>query len=116
MAPSGWKALIPAPGYLRGEGAYPIEAGSEFMPPPRLGWKPYGGGAADPEVFDPGDPWGWRVSEYEEAREIRPGLPQLARQLVREVARLLDGDPGTDIRELDLAGNPYWPPDLAGAD
>ena len=116
MGPSGWPALIPDPDYLRGEGAYPIEAGSEFVPPPRLGWKPYGDRAPDPALFDPGDPWGWRVTEYEEAREIRPGLPQVARQVVREVARLLDGDPDTDIRELDLTGNPYWPPDLAAAD
>jgi Peptidase family M28 len=116
MGPSGWPGLIPAPSYVRGEGAYPVEAGSEFVPPPRLGWKPHGGAAPDPALFAPDDPWGWRITEYEEAREIRPGLPQVARQVVREVARLLDGDPDTDIRELDLAGNPYWPPELAAAD
>ena len=115
MGPSGWPGLIPDPTYLRGQGAYPVEAGSEFVPPPRLGWKPYGDGTPDPALFDPGDPWGWRVTEYEEAREIRPGLPQVARQVVREVARLLAGDPDTDVRELVRAGNPYWPPDLTGA-
>jgi len=115
MLPSGWKRLIPPSAYRRGEGRCPIEAGSEFMPPPGLGWKPYGDGAPDPSLFSPGDLWGWRVTEYEEAREMRIGLPQIARQVVREIAHLLDGDPNTDIRELDLAGNPYWPPELAQA-
>src|SRR5687767_11107561 len=93
MRPSGWQQLIPPPPFLRGEGACPIEAVSEFVPPPRVGWKPYGDGSPDPALLAPDDPWGWRVTEYEEAREIQPGLPQIAGQVVREVARLLDGNP-----------------------
>lgn len=115
MPNNGWERLIPNSTYLRGEGAYPIEAYSEFVPAPRIGWKPYGDGEFDPVVFDPLDPYGWRVSEYEEAREIQPGLPLVAHQVIAELGRLLDGDPKTDIRELDLTGNPYWPPQLAEA-
>ena len=42
------------------------------------------------------------------AADRPPGGPQLA--------RLLDGDPDTDIPDLDLEGNPYWPPEIAEAD
>ena len=112
MPGSGWKRLMPNSTYLRGEGAYPIEAYSEFVPPRALVGNPYGDGGFDPAVFDPLDPFGWRISEYEEAREIRPGLPLIAQQVVGEIGRLLDGDPDTDIRELDLTDNPYWPPEL----
>ena len=41
---AGWQQLIPAADLFRGAGRYPIDAYSEFMPPPQLGWKPYGGG------------------------------------------------------------------------
>jgi Peptidase family M28 len=112
MAAGGWKQLIPPTNYPRGEGAYPIEAYSEFMPPPRFGWKAYRDATPDPNPFDSSDPWGWRIPEYDEAREVRPGLLQVARQVLHHLARLMDGDPHTDIPRLDLVGNPYWAPEL----
>ena len=107
--------MIPPESYCRGPGAYPIDAYSEFLPPPRLGWKPYGLGNPDPDLFSEGDPTGWRVSEYEEARELQPGLEQVARQVLKHVGHLLDGDPRTEIPKLDLRDNPYWPRQLADA-
>ena len=68
---SGWQQLIPPSDFFRGEGRYPIEAYSEFMPPPRLGWKPYAAEPSFPQLFDADDPLGWRVSEYEEDRELQ---------------------------------------------
>src|SRR5215207_4362896 len=101
MSARGWMQLIPSAGF-GGAGSYPLEAYSEFLPPPRIGWKPYGDPSPDPEVFAADDPWGCRVSEFEEARELAPGLLQVARQVLPQLARLLDGDPRTDIPRLDL--------------
>jgi hypothetical protein len=113
MPAAGWKQLIPSASLFRGEGRYPIAAYSEFMPPPRVGWKPYGGGGANPLRLAADDPFGWHVSEYEEGREIQPGLLQIASQVLGKLKRLLDNDPETGIPKLDLTDNPYWPPELA---
>ena len=89
---AGWKQLIPAASIFRGQGRYPIDAYSEFMPPPRLGWKPYAPEPPDPQLFDADDPWGWHVTEFEEHNELRPGLDQVARQVVGKIWHLLHGD------------------------
>src|SRR5258708_39240641 len=109
----GWRRLIPEDSQFRGEGKYPIDAYSEFMPPPRVGWKPYGESSPDPELFSDDDPFGWHVSEFQEAIELQPGLLQVAKQVIAKLARLLDGDPDTGIPRLDLADNPFWPAELA---
>ncbi len=41
MAIQGWKRFLLEAGRFSGEGKYPIEAYSEFMPPPRVGISPY---------------------------------------------------------------------------
>ena len=74
MPMPGWKQLLAGWPWFQGEGSYPIAAYSEFMPPPRLGWKPYGNEPPDPQLFIDEDPWGWYVTEYEEANELQPGL------------------------------------------
>ncbi|HEY1381814.1 MAG TPA: M28 family peptidase [Gemmataceae bacterium] len=114
MPSAGWKQLIPPADWFRGPGRYPIDAYSEFMPPPRVGWKPYGDHVPDAQLFDADDPFGWHVPEFEEARELRPGLAQVAKQIVGRVAHLLRGDPAHCIAARDLDDNPYWPPELAG--
>ncbi|HKB04734.1 MAG TPA: M28 family peptidase [Gemmataceae bacterium] len=113
MAANGWRELIPPASAFRGEGKYPIAAYSEFMPPPRVGWKAYGDGTPDPFLFDPADPFGWHVTEFEEELEMRPGLLQVARQVLGKLARLLDGNPDTGLPRLHPDENPYWPPELA---
>jgi len=92
MSTAGWQQLIPAENPYRGAGRYPIDAYSEFMPPPRLGWKPY---ATEPpllQLFDPDDPSGWHINEYEENIELQPGLEQVARQLIHRLWHLLQGE------------------------
>ena len=42
MAEQGWQKLLAGYPWFAGEGNYPIAAYSEFMPPPRVGRKPYG--------------------------------------------------------------------------
>ena len=111
MAEPGWKRLLADDAWQRGPGKYPIPAYSEFMPPPRLGWKPYGEGL-DPLVLDADDPWGWRVSEYEEALELQPGLMLLAKELLHVFRHLGRREPAHGIARHKLHENPYWPEQL----
>jgi Peptidase family M28 len=110
---AGWKQLLPPASWYRRPGAYPIAAYSEFMPPPRLGGRAYGGG--DPLLFADDDPWGWQVTEYEEANELRPGLAHIAGELLRALQRLGRAEAGHGIGKRKLTDNPFWPaPLLAG--
>jgi hypothetical protein len=113
MAEVGWRRLLPSENCCRGEGNYRIDAYSEFLPAPRVGWKPYGPQPIDGGLFSPDDPWGWRVSEFEEAVELRPGLCSIGAQVINKLGRLLDGDPETGLPKLHLTSNPFWPPELA---
>ncbi len=111
----GWKALLAGFGEP-GPEPFPLPAYSEFMPPPRLGRKPYGEPAVD--LFAEDDPWGWRVSEAEQAWELSPGLDQVAVELYASLLRLAQGLDEHLIRGhggRNLAGNPFWPPELAAA-
>src|SRR5262245_19097950 len=67
MAYAGWSSLIPSKSGFQGPGAFRIDAYSEYMPPPRVGWKPYGPVPVTPYVFQPDDPFGWQVHEFDEA-------------------------------------------------
>jgi hypothetical protein len=109
MAERGWKQLLANHTWFRGKGKYPVNAYSEFMPPPRLGCKPYG--TVDRLLFQDDDPWGWHVTEYEEHRELAPGLDQIAKQLVCAVHHLGRGEPAHGIAKHKLQGNPFWPED-----
>jgi Peptidase family M28 len=111
----GWKALLAGFGEP-GPEPFPLPAYSEFMPAPRLGRKPYG--EPDPDLFAEDDPWGWRVSEAEQAWELAPGLERVARELYASLLPLGQGREEHLIRGhggRNLAGNPYWPPELAAA-
>jgi len=112
VAEQGWKRLLAGASWYRAEGRCPIPAYSEFMPPPRPAEKPYGG--VDPLVLDAADPWGWHVTEYEEALELGPGLALLARELLHVLVHLGRGEPAHGISRGKLRGNPYWPERLAG--
>ncbi len=109
---TGWQKLIPPPGCFRGAENYRIDAYSEFLPPPRVGWKPYGAGKPDPELFADSDPHGWWVGEFEEALELKLGFQQVGQQVIRKLARLLGGDRSI-LPKGDLHDNPFWPAELA---
>ena len=98
---------------VRGPDKYPITAYSEFMPPPRLGLKAYC--EIDMQLFPDDDPWGWHVTEYEEAFELQPGFELIARQLVHALRHLGCREPAHGISPAKLKGNPYWPPELRDA-
>src|SRR5262245_57917261 len=70
MTLSAWERLLDRAPWFRKPGAYPLPAYSEFMPAVQLGPSPYGGSNLVPRPDD--DDWGWAVSEWEEAFELRP--------------------------------------------
>ncbi len=110
----GWKRVIEGFPWFAGEGRYPIPAYSEFMPPPRLGRSPFGD--IDLSLFSEEDPCGWGVSEMEEEYELRPGLENIAKQIMEQLLKLGRGMPPPHIaghQGRNLQDNPYWPPELA---
>ncbi len=111
MTMSGWEQLLEGVPWFRGPGSYPIAAYSEFMPPPREVRKPYRGYEISTLYED--DPWGWPVSEWEEAKQLRPGLDHLAEFVVRALVELSEGRPVHGLSKVKLAGNPAWPVALA---
>ena len=110
MSDGGWKQLIEGWPWFRGEGSFPLLPNSEFMPPVRLVRKPYGAWEAPPVSED--DPWGWPISEYDEMLTLRPGLHDLARQILKKLVPLGRGEETHGISEFKLADNAYWPADL----
>ncbi|HEV2970003.1 MAG TPA: M28 family peptidase [Pirellulales bacterium] len=113
MPNDGWKQLLAGAAALEAAGKYPIAAYSEFMPPPRLGIKAYGG--VDSQLCHEADPWGWHVTEYEEAFELQPGLELLARELLHVAHHLGRREPAHGIAAAKLKDNPYWPVELHDA-
>ncbi len=110
MPVRGWQQLLAEEDWYRGAGRYPLPAYSEFMPPPRV-CKPYEKTQA---FFADADLWGWPVSEYEEAWELRPGLDKIAQVLLARLIHLAHGRPAQGVPRHKLIDNPYWPPELAG--
>lgn len=112
--PSGWQKMLKNYPWFNCKGCYPIAAYSEFMPPPRLGYKPYG--KPDHRILEENDPFGWKISEMEEEYELKPGIEHIGHQIMSNILKL-----GTGITEHyisghggeNLANNPYWPPELA---
>jgi hypothetical protein len=111
MPTAAWKQLLAGAPWFQGEGNYPIAAYSEFMPPPRLGVKPYS--KKDRNRNGNPDPHGWQVTEYEEAFEFQPGFNHLASQFVKAIEHLCCGRPAHGISRMKLLDNPYWPAELA---
>src|ERR1700680_522871 len=114
MKNQGWHRLFSDWSWARGDGCFPIAAYSEFMPPPRIGQKPYGCSELN-SPFSHDDPWGWRISADEQVQELTPGFELVARQLIETIAELASGKGAHRIGHYHLHNNPYWPPLLAEA-
>lgn len=113
MARAGWSKLIPSEGGFQGFGAFRIDAYSEYMPAPRVGRKPYGPVPLNNLLFSPDDPFGWNVHEFDETLKLRPGIYQIAKQLMARLKRLLEGKPEVGLPRHVSEDNPFWPPELA---
>lgn len=107
MAAAGWKQLVEGIPWFRKAGSYPIAAYSEFIPPPREVRKPYHG--YEVNELDENVPWRWSVGEWEEARQLRPGLAHIAEVVVQRLVDLAHGRPAHGLSQNMLAGNPAWP-------
>jgi hypothetical protein len=114
--PSGWKKLVAGYPWFRCKGRYLIPAYSEFMPPPHLGYKPYG--KPDSRILREDDPCGWRITEMEEEYELRPGIDHIGQQIMKNIIKLGKGQPEHFISGHggeNLRNNPYWPAELANS-
>src|SRR5260221_2018315 len=113
MPARGWERLLDGWPWYRGKGEFPVQPGSEFMAPLHVLRKPYG--CWDPVPLDRDDPWGWPVTEYEEALSLRPGLKDIARHLLKALAALARCEDDHGFAEYKLSNNPYWPRELSDA-
>ncbi len=110
----GWQQLISGYPWFKGEGRFQLPAYSEFMPAPWLGLSPCG--SYDKLQFPENDPYGWNITEIEEAFELKPGIEHIGHQIMNELMKL-----GKGITEYHISGhhkqnlinNPYWPEELA---
>jgi len=112
--PLGWKNFLTGYPWYRCNGCYPITAYSEFMPPPMLGYKPYG--KPDQRILSEDDLFGWKITEMEEEYELKPGIEHIGQQIMANLIKLGKGLPQHFISGHDgenLRNNPYWPPELA---
>jgi hypothetical protein len=110
----GWQKFLTGYPWFRCKGCYPITAYSEFMPPPRLGYKPYG--RPDHRILPEDDLFGWNISELEEEYELKPGIEHIGHQIMSNILKLGKGLPEHFISGHggeNLINNPYWPPELA---
>jgi hypothetical protein len=112
MAARGWMSLLDEAKSYGTENKYSIPAYSEFMPAPRLAGKPYPGELVA-HLFSEEDPWGWPVTEYEEAFELRPGLEHVAGEILHSLVKLGEGDDAHGIARKKLENNPYWPVEIS---
>jgi len=114
--PIGWKKLMAGYPWFRCRGCYPITAYSEFMPPPRLGCKPYS--KPDYRILSEEDPFGWRITELEEEYELKAGIGHIGHQIMSSIMKLGKGLPEHFISGHggeNLRNNPYWPEELSSA-
>ena len=110
----GWRALTEGFPWFTGEGRFPLPAYSEFMPPPRLGLSPYG--ELDTTLFADSDPYGWRIPEVEEVHQLRPGMQNVANQVMGHLIRFAKDPTSVYVagpNGRNLKDNPYWSDELA---
>ncbi|MBI5487137.1 MAG: M28 family peptidase [Deltaproteobacteria bacterium] len=95
--------------FFRSPEGFPLHAYSEFMPPPWVALKPHAPQRLLPPAHGAD---GVAVTEFEEARELRPGLEKIARHVLGELANLASGR-SHGLSHALLRDNPAWPADLA---
>ena len=115
MPEQGWKRLTAGGPWFRGPGQYPIAAYSEFMPPPRLGRKPYD----RDEDADPRRPLRPGRSLGLADQRLRRGAWNCSRacctwpkNLLGVLRHLGRGETAHGIARNKLRDNPYWPESL----
>lgn len=111
---TGWAKLLEGAPWFNCDGCYPLNAYSEFMPPPKLGKTPLGD--IDHLLFSENDPFSWNISELEEENELRPGMQHIGKQIMHHIISFGKGLTEHHIPGhggLNLINNPYWTKELA---
>jgi hypothetical protein len=111
VAEQGWeKLLADVPRYGNAK-HFQVSAYSEMMPPPLIGWRPYGTSHPAPRI--PENPFAWLVNEREQVFELGPGLQLIAREVLHALECLDREQPSRGINRAKIERNIYWPKDLA---
>jgi len=111
----GWPDFLKGFPWYKGENNYPLRAYSEYMPPARTVISPYTG-QADSRIFEKGDPYGWKISGFEEEYQLRPGLEETGRQILEHIVQMGTGNFPSYLaghRQMNLKNNLFWPEELA---
>ncbi|HZX62420.1 MAG TPA: hypothetical protein VFE66_04325, partial [Bacteroidales bacterium] len=110
----GWLEFLKGFPLYKGENNYPLRAYSEYMPPPDTGISPYTG-EADSRVFENRDPYGWKISEFEEEYQLRPGLEDTGKQILDHIVQMGGGKFPAHLaghKQKNLIHNLFWPKKL----
>jgi hypothetical protein len=108
----GWELLLTKVPTFEKSRDLKLDAYSEFMPPPRIGWRPYG--TNHPVPRNPLHPYSWLVSERETVFELHPGLQVIAGQVLAALQHLDRDESAEGVSRSKLEGNNYWPAELKG--
>ena len=111
MPKQGWEKMLSDIPHDHLKGHFQIKAYSEFIPAPRIGWRPYGMNHRAPR--NPENAFNWLVSEREQAFELTQGLQFIAGEVLHVLKHLEQELPAYGINRTKLEGNCYWPKELA---
>ena len=114
MNSTGWFEFLKDFPWFEGENKYPLRAYSEYMPPPRTGINPLTG-EVDSRFLENKDPYGWKVSEFEEEYQLRPGLEDTGKQILEHIVQMRSGKFPSHLaghKQKNLINNIFWPEEL----
>jgi hypothetical protein len=114
MNNNGWFEFLEGFPWFKGENKFSLRAYSEYMPPVRTGIFLYDG-EVDPRVFDTGDVFGWKISEFEEEYQLKPGLEVIGKQVLEHIVQMGSGKFPPHLaghKQKNLINNIFWPNEL----
>jgi hypothetical protein len=110
----GWQKFTENFPWFKKENGFPLPAYSEFMPAPKVGISQLGD--IDYNIFSDKDPFGWKISEHEEEIDLRPGIEEIGKHVMKHIINFGKGEHEHAIYGhggKNIKGNPYWPENLA---
>jgi hypothetical protein len=110
----GWLEFLKGFPWYKGVNNYPLRAYSEYMPPPKPGISPYNA-EIDTRVFETRDAFGWKINEFEEEYQLRPGLEETGKQILEHIVQMGSGKFPAHLaghKQKNLIHNLFWPKKL----
>jgi hypothetical protein len=114
MNKNGWSEFLDGFPWFIGEKKYPLRAYSEYMPPVRTGISTYNGNV-DSRVFDTNDAFGWKISEFEEEYQLKPGIEVTGKQILEQIVQIGSGKFPPHLaghKQINLINNIFWPNEM----